>query len=242
MPAPTLQAQGTQAISINAAIAVQLPAHQAGDILVLHLQFWGPNTAGDAAAIPVPTGWASSDGGLGQPAAANRDGWFRLFYLLATSSSMSSPSCSRGASWDTGTDTAFAGRAYVIRGAAPFILAADDYKVGGPRTAANGAFPAVTVSGTERLVIQFASMMNGTDGLGTAPAGWTAGTVDNDTTGTGARFQTFRKDNVSSSTSADASNAAAASVGAYAFFGISFSPSHSLLHHGRTARNTLLRR
>jgi hypothetical protein len=87
----------------------------------------------------------------------------------------------------------------------------------------NGAFQAITVSGSERMAVNFMYAVVGPPTPGAAPSGWTAGTASNTTTGTDAAYQTFRKDNVSSSTSADASNVTAGS-GSYEFLGVSFIP------------------
>lgn len=221
MAAPTLNAEGTTVANTSGSLTVTLPSHAADDILILCLGFWGPNTAGSAADIPTPAGWTQI-AGFNVPESGNADGKIQWFWLRATSSSMTNPVCSRGASWDTGTDTCFGGRAYGIRGCITTGNPWDATATGGTYTAANGALGAVTVSGAARMVVQFLiSLDNQVPGT---ISGWTAGTDDNDATGTDCDFQTWRKDNVSSSTSADASTVAIPAQGAYAFLGISFKP------------------
>lgn len=221
MAAPTLFAQGSVAAVTTGSLTVTLPSHQADDILLLCVVCWVPNTAGDAAQIPTPAGWALLGTQIGQPA-GTRDGWSAWFWKRATSGAETNPVVSRGASWDTGTDTCFAGRAYTVRGCIATGDPWDAQAGAGPYTTANQAVAAVTVSGTERMVVQFFNSMDN-QAAGTI-SGWTAGTAATTATGTDAGFQTFRKDNVSASTGADASTAAAPAQGAYAYIGISFKP------------------
>lgn len=221
MAAPNLQAEGATVAVTTGAPSVVIPTHQTDDIILLCAIFWGPATAGDAAQIPTPTNYTLIGSQIGQPA-GTRDGWLAWFYRRAPSAG-TTVTLTRGASWDTGADTCFGARAYVIRGC---IASGDpwDAQAGaGPYTTANQAFPAVTVSGTERMVVQFGNSMDNA-AFDLTTAGWTIGTEDDDATGTDCAFQTARKDNVSSSTSADATTAAAPAQGAYGFMGISFKP------------------
>jgi len=216
---PVLQAQGVTNANTSGSLTVTLPSHQANDILVLCLGFWGPNTAGSAADIPTPGGWTQF-GGLNVPASGNADGKMQWFWKRAASSSETNPVCARGASWDTGTDTCFGGRAYTIRNCKTSGTPWADAQVSGPHTAANGALPAIGVTGDHSSIIQFLISLDN-QAPGTI-GGWTAGTDDNDATGTDCDFQTFRKEDISAGTSADASTVAAPAQGAYGFCGVSF--------------------
>lgn len=221
MAAPNLQAQGATSAVTSGAPAVVIPTHQTDDIIVIAAIFWGPNTAGDAAQIPTPANYTLIGSQVGQPA-GTRDGWLAWFWRRAPAAG-STVTLTVGAGWDSGTDTCYGARAYVIRGCAVSGDPWDAAVTSGPHTAANQAFPAVTVSGIERMVAQLGNV---TDNLAFAmtSAGWTTGTEDNDPAGTDCSFQTARKDNVSASTSADTATVTAPAAGAYAFMGISFKP------------------
>lgn len=221
MAAPNFQAEGaTVAVQIGAP-SITIPTHQANDILVVAAIYWGPTTAGDAAQIPTPSGWTLLGSQVGQPA-GTRDGWLAWFWKRATSAS-ETVTLTTGASWDSGADTCYGARAYVIRGCITTGDPWDAASTAGPHTAANQAFPAVTVSGSERMVVIFGNV---TDNLAFAmtSSGWTTGTEDNDPAGTDCSFQTARKDNISSSTAADTATVTAPAQGAYAFMGVSFKP------------------
>lgn len=218
---PQLQAEGTQPANVTTgSLTLTLPAHQADDILVAIVAIWAPNTAGSLAAIPALASW-TKQGAVNFP--ATPDGEIAFFWRRATASGTTNPVFTRGASWDTGTDTAYGGRAFVVRGCITTGDPWDEFDPTVALTGANGAVDAVTVSDTKRTVIQF---LGKTDDFVTAPtlSGWTPGTQTEDVTGTDMSFGTFRKENVSASTSADASTVEAVAQGAYVFFGVSFKP------------------
>lgn len=218
---PFLQAEGTQPANVTTGnLTVALPAHQADDILVAIVAIWAPNTAGSLAAIPTPTDW-TKQAAVNFP--ATPDGEIAFFWRRATASGTTDPTFTRGASWDTGTDTAYGGRAFVVRGCIATGDPWDEFDPTAALTGANGAVDAVTVSAAKRTVIQF---LGKTDDFVTAPtiSGWTAGTQTEQVAGTDTSFGTFRKENVSASTSADASTVEAVAQGAYVFFGVSFKP------------------
>ena len=223
MAAPTLVAQGAIAAVTTGSLTVTLPAHQADDILVVTLAVWEPNAASDMAAPGTTSGWTYRMDNPIIPG-SQIDGRLAMFWKRATSGAETNPVFTQPSPGDTGADTAFAGRAYVIRGCITSGDPWDDIVQNAtPYTAANGAFPAVTVSGSERLVVQFL-VSTDNQAAGAAPSGWTAGTAVTSATGTDSGFQTFRKDNVSTSTAADTSTVAAPAAGAYGFFGVSFKP------------------
>jgi hypothetical protein len=222
MAAPTLQAEGTIAVSTSGSVSPTIPTHQTDDILVCAVTIWAPNTASAIADIPTPSGWTKADSQLFFVDIV-RDGEIAWFWRRATGAG-TTVTFTRGSGWDTGTDTNFSARAYVIRGCItsgnPWDALASTQGVN-----ANGNAPAVTVSGSERTVIQFLTRQ---DDYVTAPSmsGWTAGTAVETTTGTDASFHTFRKANVSSSTTGDAitQEDVAASGAGWACVGVSFKP------------------
>jgi hypothetical protein len=230
MAAPVLQAEGAIGIGQTGGQTPVMPAHQANDILVVQHVIWAPNTASPGVtALSAPTGFTkmfASD--LKWPASGDVDGCMNLHWMRATGSAHTAP-LSRPASSDTGTDTAHGGRCFVIRGCITTGDPWDDIKASLAQQAANGTVAAVTVSGAERLVVQF---LCATCDWATDPslAGWTAGTVSESTTGTDGGSRTFRKDNVSASTTADtltipaADAGGVANTGFYGIFGISFKP------------------
>jgi hypothetical protein len=221
MAAPMLAAEGSVAAVTSGNLTVTLPAHQANDILVACVVGWVPNTTSGTATLTAPSGWtkAASDTLI---TSGIIDGEWAIFWRRAASSSETNPTFTRPSGWDTGTDTCFAGRAYVVRGCVTTGDPWDQIAQSPLYSTANGAVPAVTVSGSERTVIQF--FVSSDDLSAGSVTGWTAGTAATTTTGTDAGFQTFRKENVSSSTSADASTASAPAQGRYIFFGASFVP------------------
>lgn len=220
--APILQAQGATNANTTGSNSPTIPTHQANDIIIVAAVFWGPNTAGDAEQIPTPTNYTLLGSQVGQPAAANRDGWSALFWRRVSGAG-TTVTVTRGASWDTGSDTCFGARAYVIRGCRTTGNPFEDGLNSGPHTAANQAFPVVTVSGSYRLVVQFGNSMDNQTFAMTS-SGWTTGTEDNDPAGTDCSFQTARKDSISASTTGDTATVSAPAQGAYAFHGVSFVP------------------
>lgn len=223
MAAPTLQAQGAINAVTTGDCVVTLPAHQADDILVVSAILWAPNGAKVTGATSDPAGWALMGGATlfdGTFALiANLDVWWRR----ATSGAESDPTLVRPAGSDSGADTCFAGRAYVIRGCETSGNPWDDTRTSSTHSTANQAFSFVTVSGTERMVVQFYSSTDNNT-IGAAPALWTAGTSAVSGTGTDAGFQTYRRDNVSSSTSAASPTITAPAQGSYYYVGASFKP------------------
>src|SRR5574341_562701 len=229
MTAPNLQAEGAQPANVTTGtLTLTLPAHQADDILVAVVAVWVPNTAGSAAQIPALAGW-TKQGFVQFP--ATPDGEVALFWKRATSGAEANPTFTRGAGWDTGTDTAYGGRAFCVRGCATTGDPWDDFATTAALTAANGAVAAVTVAGAERMVVQF---LGKTDDFATAPTipGWTAGVQTENTGGTDTSFGTFRTDNTSTSTTADTSTVEAVAQGAYVFFGVSFIPREAVTGAG----------
>jgi hypothetical protein len=220
MAAPTLQAEGTLNNITTGNNSPTIPTHRADDILILASGFWGPNSAvsgGSLDATPTPATWA-----LITETTDTQDGAIAWFWRRATVST-TTVTVTRGADWDTGTDTAWGCRVYVIRGCPTTGNPWDQTTATSRYTSANQAVAAVTVSGTERTVIHFEVQL---DDYVTAPtvSGWTAGTPLESTNGTDHSQSTFRKSDVSASTTADASTVEAPAAGYYAILGVSFTP------------------
>ncbi len=226
MAAPTIQAEGTTATGVTSGVpSVTIPTHQANDIIVIVAMAWVPNTTTpDAAQIPTPTNvaYALIGSQVGQPAGSPRDGWVAAFWFRATGAG-TTVTLTRGSGWDTGTDTCYNARAYIIRGCRQSGNPYESTTSAGPHTAANQTFPAITVSGSGRTVIHFGGV---SDNLGFAltSSGWSTGTAGPDNGGTDSNFNIAYKSNVSSNTSADTTTAAAPVAGAYGFIGASFVP------------------
>lgn len=224
MASPTLAAEGSQAAVSSGDLLIVLPAHQANDIFLISITAYVPNTSGDADEMITISGWNLITQ-IAAPLAAEVNGRAAWFWKRAASAAEANPTFIRGGNWDTGADTVFSGRAYIIRGTLSEGVPYEAFSSVANYSGANGAFGAVTVSGTERLVVQFMTSQDDQP-AGAAPGTWTAGTGAEFDGGAsaGAGFQTFRKENVSSSTGTDASNVSAPAQGVYNFLGISFLP------------------
>jgi hypothetical protein len=240
MAAPTFQAQsGVNAGTTGATSPSVIGISIADDIIICAVMIWAPNTAGTMADIPDPTnvaGWAR----IGSSISLGEDGKIAWFWKR-NATETTNPQFARGAGWDTGTDTCYASVGFIIRGCDTTANPPwDEADATTAYTTANQAVDAVTVSDTERMVVQFlaASCDWATD---PTLSGWTAGTVAESTTGTDAGFRAFRKDNVSASTGADALTIAApdaggvAGVGFYAVLGISFKPPGPVTWYGASS-------
>jgi hypothetical protein len=221
MAAPTLFAEGASTANTSGNLTPTMPSHQADDILILCVTFWGPNTAGDAAVVPTPSGWTEI-ANVATPASPI-DGRIAYFWKRAASGS-ETVTVTRGASWDTGTDTNFSCRVYCIRGCITIGDPWDEADITVIYNTANQAFDAVTVSGSERMVVQFCNAQDDWATNPTTPAGWTQGAVQENTSGTDNGYVTWRKDNVSADTGTDAPTIPATTQGYYTYLGISFKP------------------
>jgi len=221
--APFLFAEGAIAASTTGALTVTLPAHQSGDVLIVSLGLWAPNSP-DFDVIAYPAGWTLLSNYIAE---GSLDGIAFWIAKAAESSSETNPSFTLPVAWDTGTDTCFAGRAYTIRGAAHGSMTIgangsfDETDINGAYTAANQNMPGMDVNGEQRTGIVFGVCMDNT-AFSMAPTGWTPGLEVNDTTGTDCAFQTARKENINASTSETASVVSAVGTGYYCFMGISF--------------------
>lgn len=232
MAAPTLQATGTILGVTSGGVTPTIPTHQADDILIGSTAFW--SVIATTAENQPPAGWNQITFLLTPTVSST--GVISWFWRRAAGAG-ETVTFARRAAWDTGTDTCFAAKVDVIRGCIATGDPWDHAVASAIHSAANGAFAAVTVSGSERLVLQF-GISQDNQSLGTA-TGWTVSGATTTATGTDAGGQCFHKDNQSASTSADATTAAAPAQGFYSFMGISFKPpaAGSLLY---TRRDSLI--
>ena len=230
MAAPTLSASGALATVTTGDLTVVLPTHTAADILIVVVSAWVPNTTTGTNEIAAPLNWTKLlndsliTGGI-------IDGEWAIFWRRGrVTPAAPNPVFVRPTSWDTGTDTNWSGRAYLVSGCAPVPDDPwDDAQKSALHSTANQAFPAVTVLAAERTVIQFLAKSDD-NGAVTAASGWTIDTAVTTTSGTDASFQTIRQDNVSASTTADTATITAPATGLrYQFYGISFKPPAPLL-------------
>lgn len=109
MARPSLVGIGAIVANTSGNLSPTIPTHQANDILVSRAMYYGPNTAGDALDIPTPSSWTliGSQGG-------GSDVRHGTFWIRAAGAG-TTLTHTRGVSWDTGTDTCYAARVYVIR-------------------------------------------------------------------------------------------------------------------------------
>lgn len=239
MAAPTLQAQGAINATINGNVTVTLPAYQANDIIVITSQFWGPNSSGfifGYADMPFPY---SSFQFLVDPEfpdtgdfieAVPFDEIYQTWWARATSTTSlgTTATITRNPNWDTGADTCFSGRAYVIRGCDPNGTPVDYVPTwSAVSSAANPQLPAVKVAGKERLIVHFMVKSDNT-ATPTAATGYTVGTAATTTTGTDAAHQTYRRtaDADVTAVTPTGGTANAANNGNSGYFSIAFRPNN----------------
>lgn len=201
--APVLQAQGTIAAVTTDSLTVTLPAHQLNDILIIDNFCWQPNYAGspdNAPYMSAPSGWENITQLQFAGGSGNWDWTSRMFWKRAASSAETNPTLTAGTSQDTGADTCWAGRAYVIRNCTTTGTPYGSTDLGNAlniytqQAAANISGPPLTSESPNSLAIQFFLAMD--DSSAGTLSGWTAGTAATTTTGTDGGFQTFRKDNI----------------------------------------------
>jgi hypothetical protein len=217
---PTLQAEGATSAVTTGAPSVTIPTHQADDILLVSAVIWAPNTAENVAEIPTPSGWELLAHQPHQVGTLKIDGYHALFWKRATGAG-ETVTLTRGAGWDTGTDTNFGARAYVIRGCRTTDTPFTTIQEAGPYTTANQALPAFRINDYNHLAMVFASM-TAVNNLLSAATGYTVGTQDTDAAGTDCNFQTARLADPGADVAAVASTTTAPTTGSYMFFGVAF--------------------
>lgn len=232
MPVPVLQTQGgVTGASVpvtSGSLIIELPAYQADDIVVITTVGWVPNTTTGTNTQSLSSPWTKYSPNQTLITSSIIDGEWALFWARATSNSSLGTlvTFTRPTSWDTGTDTCWGGRAYIVRGCRTTGDPWDAITAGSLQSAANAAFPGVSYSDGNNLVVQFLVSADN-QASGAAPSGWTAGTEAASTVGTDCMFQTFRQTfSVSGSGTSTASTSAtgAPNQGRYIFFAASFTP------------------
>lgn len=216
------------AVSV-ADLTVALPTHQADDILVVTVVGWVPNTTSGTDTLSAPSGWTKA---ISETVINTTiDGEWALFWKRATSSSETNPTFTRPATWDSGTDTCFAGRAYRFRNVVKTGDPWDDIDKSVIYTATNGTWPAVTAAASSpgRLGVSFFLSADDADQGGIDPTGWSssstsAGGFVSTTIGTDARFGMWYTSDETAWSSTATTNALAPAQGGYIFFVAVFNP------------------
>jgi hypothetical protein len=217
---PTLQAEGATSAVTTGVPSVTIPTHQADDILLVSACIWAPNTLENVAEIPTPSGWEVIANRPHQVGTLKIDGYHALFWKRATAPG-ETVTLTRGAGWDTGTDTCFGARAYVVRGCRTGDVPFSTIQEAGPYTTANQNLPAFRINDYNHLAMVFASQ-TAVGNLLSAATGYTVGTQDTDTAGTDCNFQTARIADPDVDIAAVASTTTAPATGSYMFFGVAF--------------------
>lgn len=228
--AVVLQTQGTVSAVTTGNLSVTLPAYVANDIVVITTAAYIPNTTTGTNTQSLANPWTKYSPAVTTITGGIIDTEHAFWWARATSSSSlgTTVSITRPASWDTGNDTAWGGRAYVIRGCITTGNPFDQLVASALSTAANPPLPAVTVSGVARLVIAF---YVATDNLTapTAASGYTPGTAAPDATGTDTGFQTYTDATNASLSAVTPSGGATSAQNFQVYFSASFAPEPAIL-------------
>lgn len=225
MPAPTLHAQGTANAVTSGNLAITLPTYAANDIVVITTVGYVPNTTTGANTQSLSSPWTKNSPDVTVTTGGVIDEEHACWWARATSASSlgTSVTITRPTSWDTGTDTCWGGRAYVIRGCATTGNPFDEFASTAVSTAANPALPAITVSGGNRLALVFMTKADNT-ATPTAATGYTVGTQATDTTGTDCAFQTYRQTASANVATVTPTGGTAPAQGNSVYFEFSFIP------------------
>lgn len=237
MAAPTLQAQGNIAAVTTGNLAITLPTYAANDIVVITTVGWVPNTTTGTNTQSLASPWTKYSPDITTITGGIIDAEYAFWWARATSASSlgTTVTITRPTSWDTGTDTCWAGRAYVIRGCETSGNPYDELVATAISTAANPAFPAVTVNAGERNVIVFMAKADNT-ATPTAATGYTVGTEASTTTGTDAAFQSYSDVTNTSVSAVTPTGGTAPAQGGSVYWGVSFKK--PLVTITRTASDT----
>lgn len=227
---PIFQAQSVASNALATSLTCQpvIPTHAINDILVCHAVNYAPNTAGDLADMTIAAGaqtWTAMGTTAKFGTTPNIDGTIQQWWRRAESSAETDPTVTR--TGDTGADTGFQARVYVIRRCITYGDPWDALSSSGATalTAANGTIPAVTVSGLDRLVAVFLGCMDD-QATGGAPSGFSSQVRATFTIGTDGQFWFLYKDDQFVSSSSIASALDAPVQGGYSFTGVSFKPAN----------------
>ena len=227
MAAPVLQTQGTVAAVTTGNLVITLPAYLANDIVVITSVGFVPNTTTGTNTQSLDSPWTKNSPNATIISGGIIDEEHACWWARATSNSSlgSTVTITRPASWDTGTDGVWAGRAYIVRGCLESGNPFDEFSQTALTSIANPVLPAITVSGGNRLAIVFMTKADNT-AVPTAATGYTVGTAAPNTTGTDCNFQTYRQTasaNISTVTPTGGT-ANAANNGNSAYFEFAFIP------------------
>lgn len=225
MAAPTLQAQGTLAAVTTGNLAITLPTYAANDIVVITTVGYVPNTTTGANTQSLASPWTKNSPDLTVITGGLIDEEHACWWARATSASSlgTTVTITRPANWDTGNDTCWAGRAYVIRGCPTTGDPFDEFGQTALSTAANPALPAITVNGGNRLAIVFMTKADNAT-LPTAATGYTVGTVETTATGTDAGMNSYRQTASANVATVTPTGGIAPAQGNSAYFSFSFTP------------------
>lgn len=224
MAAPTLQAESADAAATTGTPGPTMPAHLVDDIIIAQLFFWGPTPGTVPNDIPTPSSgtWNLLGTQVGITDGTNVRGKGACFWKRATTTTEGT-GFARGANWDTGADTCYYARLFVVRGCETSGNPFDEAESAGPFRTANQSFATLTVSGSERTAIQFGARTEVT-AFGNAPASWTAGTSETNTGGTDGASHSYRLENISTDATGAAPTVSAVTTGGYFYVGASFKP------------------
>lgn len=225
MAAPTLQAQGTLAAVTTGNLAITLPAYAANDIVVITTVGWVPNTTTGTNTQSLASPWTKYSPDITTITGGIIDAEYACWWARATSSSSlgTTVTITRPTSWDTGADTCWGGRAYVIRGCVTTGNPYDDFAATAISTAANPALPAITVAGGNRLALIFMVKADNT-ATPTAATGYTVGTEATNTAGTDCAAQTYRQTTSANLTAVTPTGGTAPAQGGSVYFEFAFIP------------------
>lgn len=223
MPAPTLSQQGSIAAVTTGDLTITLPAYTTNDIVVITTVGWIPNTTTGTNTQSLASPWTKYTPAVtsGNPIDTEHSFW----WARATSASSlgTTVTITRPTGWDTGTDTCWAGRAYVINGCVTTGNPYDELAATALSTAANPQLPAITISGGNRLALIFMTKADNS-ATPTAATGYTVGTEVTTNTGTDAAFQTYRQTTSANITAVTPTGGAAPAQGDSVYFEIAFVP------------------
>lgn len=220
MTSPFIQAEGAIAAVTTGNLVITLPSYAADDIVVINTVGWVPNTTTGQSVQSLSSPWTKIFEGIYIDLTIT-DGEVALWWARATSNSSlgTTVTITRPTNWDTGNDTCWAGRAYVIRDC---ITNGNPYD-NDPVNGTPGTFEQVDVNGGDRLVVQFWASPDNLS-AGAAPSPYSAGTAVTTNTGTDAGFQTFYITSVSGGVAAVTNNETTPAQGYNYYAGVAFRP------------------
>ena len=238
--AVVLQQQGTVVGAVTTGnLTVNFPAYAADDIVVITTVGYVPNTTTGTNTQTLASPWTKYTPNVTTITGGIIDNEFAFWWARATSVSSlgTSVTITRPTSWDTGNDTVWAGRAYVIRGCVTTGNPFDQLVASAISTASNPPLPAVNVSGAARLVISFYVASDNLQAP-TAASGYTVNTSLTTATGTDAGFQSYQDLTDVSVSAVTPSGGATSAQNFQVYFSASFAPEPATLSRTATGFGT----